>query len=238
LLEVAQEDINADFQLPSDEGNFLDIGCGPGLYLSSLSKLPKYSNYKFSGIDLSPEMISYAKLSYRNISWYQRDVYETGFESDFFNIAHASFLFIHLVTPEIALGEINRILKKGGILYVVDVNDSTFQGPCLITRLIQKHSQFYEGDRNILNILPELASRNSFRLIDKKHITVNNQGSEEKPERIGNLLKLGRVTMWAMFSFINQRQDIQEFYQKAEKYYFNKNCEISIQIQTQIFEKI
>lgn len=238
LLELAQEDFNNQFNLPFEEGNFLDIGCGPGVYLSRLSKHQKFSKYKFTGIDLAEEMISYAKLSYRNINWLKRDVYETGFDNESFEIVHASFLFIHLLTPEIALKEINRILKKKGTLYVIDVNDSTFEGPNIINRLIQKHSQYYEGDRNILNILPELASRNSLKLIEKKHITVNNQGNEEKPEKIGNLLKLGKVTMWAMFSFINQRQDIQKFYQKAEKYYFNKNCEISIQIQTQIFEKI
>ena len=144
---------------------------------------------------------------------------------------------IHLTELEVALKEIYRVLKPGGILYVVDVNDSTFEGPEVIKEMIEKHTEFYEGNRNILNILPYLAEKQSLELNNTFSVEINNLGTEDEPIIENNALKLGRMKSWAMFSFISQREDIQEYYQKAEQHYFSSLCGISIQIQTQVYQK-
>ncbi len=238
LLGVIQKNLIETIDFPKAPANLLDIGCGPGLYLFSLRKKKKLKGYKFSGMDISNDMISFARLSYRKIAWKQGSIYNTKYDAETFDVIHASFLMIHLATPEIALKELFRILKPGGILYIVDVNDSTFEGPKVIKKMINKHTVYYEGNRNILNTLPELAKSQSFDLIKKSFATVSNLGFENEITMKDSVLKLGRMKMWAMFAFISQREDVQSYYQKAEQHYFSTECEISIQIQTQVYKKI
>ncbi len=69
LLRFIQRETLKKVIFPKGPANLLDIGCGPGLYLTSLSKNPIFKDYKFTGLDISPDMITYARLSFRKISW-------------------------------------------------------------------------------------------------------------------------------------------------------------------------
>jgi ubiquinone/menaquinone biosynthesis C-methylase UbiE len=235
LLYVTQKDKLDDFELPAPSGSLLDMGCGPGVYLSKISKHEKFANYKFTGIDVNSEMITYAKLSYNGIKWKQMSVYETNFEDDSFDIVHGSFIFIHLMNPGLVLKEITRILKTKGRLYIVDVNDATFQGPPVIRRMLEKHDQYYEGNRRILNSLPKLAESYNLNLDKQYTVTVNNEGTEDGAEYKNNVIKLGKMSLWGMFSFIGQRDEIKSYYHKAEKHYYSYHPYMSIGIQTQIY---
>lgn len=71
------------------EGEVLDIGCGPGKYSLEFSKSTK----KVTAIDISPEMIKYAKdnvkreninnISFENIPWEKVNIEEKGWEKKF-----------------------------------------------------------------------------------------------------------------------------------------------------------
>jgi len=235
LLYLTQKDKLEDLELPAPSGSFLDMGCGPGVYLSKVSKHDKFANYKFTGIDVNSEMITYAKLSYNGIKWKQMSVYETNFEADSFDIVHGSFIFIHLMNPDLVLKEITRILKTDGKLYIVDVNDATFQGPPVIRRMLEKHDQYYEGNRKILNSLPQLAKNYNLKLDKEYTVTVNNEGTEDGAEYKNNVIKLGKMSLWGLFSFIGQRDEIKSYYHKAEKHYYSHHPYMSIGIQTQIY---
>ncbi|MFW6101908.1 MAG: methyltransferase domain-containing protein [Bacteroidota bacterium] len=236
LLYVTQKDKLEDMELPAPSGSFLDLGCGPGVYLSKVSKHDKFANYKFTGIDINSEMITYAKLSYNGIKWKQISVYETNFENNSFDVVHGSFIFIHLMNPELVLKEISRIIKTNGKLYVVDVNDATFDGPPIIRRMLEKHDQYYEGNRKILNTLPRLAEGYHFSLEKEHTVKVTNEGREGSADYKNNVIKLGKMSLWGLFSFIGQREEIKSVYHKAEKYYYSHQPYMSIDIQTQIYQ--
>jgi hypothetical protein len=123
------------------------------------------------------------------------------------------------------------------VLYILDVNDSTFEGPNPIKRMIQKHKDIYEGNRDILLELPKLAQNQNLELIQKYHITADNTGKENEVKVMGDVTRLGRMYMWAMYVFIAQREEVVEYFQKAEEYYFKNPCKISVQVQTQIYKK-
>ena len=235
LLYITQKDKLDSLELPKPSGSFLDLGCGPGVYLSKVSKHNKFANYKFTGIDVNSEMITYAKLSYNGIKWKQMSVYDTNFKNDSFDIVHGSFIFIHLMNPDLVLKEITRLLKTNGKLYVVDVNDATFEGPPIIKRMLEKHNQYYEGNRKILNTLPRLAEGYNLSLEKEYTVTVTNEGTEDSAEYNNNVIKLGMMSLWGLFSFIGQRDEIKSIYHKAEKYYYSHHPYMSIGIQTQIY---
>lgn len=223
-------------EFPSGPAKLLDAGCGTGLYLSMLSQHQKFGGYQFFGIDQSPEFVMYAKLSFpKTYQWKQASVYDTGFEDNSFDVVHSSFVFIHLQNPELALAEIRRILKPGGVFYVVDPNDSTFDGPPQISYMIKKHSDIYEGNRRISNVLPEMAERAKLRLRNRYTTLVDNTGREGEPIRESDSIHLGKISMWGMFYFIGQREDMANLFQEAENYYFLNGSRISIEIQTQVY---
>ena len=239
IVYQEQKDKWDQVDLPTDSGNFLDMGCGPGTYISKLFSHPKLKNYKFTGLDNCAEYITYAKFCQPKVDWTQASVYRTGLPDNHFDIVHVSLVLIHLLNVDLALKEINRILKPGGIFYVLDVNDDTFEGPSVIKRLIQKHQERYIGDRTILNSLPNISTNYQLKVRDQFHTTFDNTGTEDTPfyEASMQNYKMGRNFMWGMFSFTGQVPEVQDLYQQAQKYYFSTKCNISIRMQTQVYVK-
>lgn len=221
----------------SEHRRILDIGCGPGIYLAQLNKLRETKGRKLMGMDISDELITYARFANPDMDWNEGSVYNTELESESVDIVHCSFLFIHLIHPFWALQEINRILSPGGLLYVSDVNDDTFQGPEQIVELIDKHGEIYEGNRKIMSSIDELTKKFGLELIKNDRLLVDNTGSDENADLTGRHYRLGRWSMWAMFSFLGQREEVREQFELADQYYFDSDCTISIEIQSKIFQK-
>jgi len=215
----------------------LDIGCGPGVYLSNLSKLADSNEIEWLGMDISERFITYARFSHPKLTWKVGTAYDTKLEEGSLDLVHASFLFIHLMKPYLALREINRILSPNGIFYISDVNDDTFKGPEVISSMVAKHSEMYEGNRKIMLDIDNLSDKAGFERIAEHIIRVENTGSDDQPRLEGNVLKLGKWTMWAMFSFMGQREEIKDQFGAAEAYYLNNSDTISIEIQTKIYKK-
>ena len=215
----------------------LDMGCGPGIYMAQLNKLEKTNGRKLMGMDISDEFITYARFAHSDLDWNKGSVYDTGLESESIDIVHCSFLFIHLIHPFWALQEINRILSPGGLLYISDVNDDTFKGPEQIADLIKAHGEIYEGNRKIMSTIDQLTEKFGLELIKSDRLLVDNTGSDEKAELEGRHYRLGKWSMWAMFSFLGQREEVREQFEMADQYYFESDCTISIEIHSKIFQK-
>lgn len=88
------------------------------------------NNEKFNlyGIDISPVVISQAKLRLKNVQIKQGDIRNLPFESDFFDIVLDLSTLDHLSQNEVknALKEYERVLKKNGILVLIFWHDSLF----------------------------------------------------------------------------------------------------------------
>jgi len=227
-----------DVNFPPPPAKLLDVGAGPGVYLAMLGRQPKLSGYELVGLDQSPEMVMYARLNHPKIRWIQASVYDTGEPDASYDVVHANFLFIHLLSPALALRELNRILKPGGILYVLDVNDSTFEGPESIAHMIRLHHELYEGDRNVMNSLPHLAKEHRFTIDQQFTTRVRNTATEVELMFTESEILLDRNKFWGLFSFLGQREELAEQFKAAQELYFGSNCEISICIQTHVYRKV
>ena len=215
----------------------LDLGCGPGVYISNISKIKEANALNILGMDISEQFITYAQFAHPKLKWQQGSAYATGYADDSFDLVHTSFLFIHLTKPYLAVKEIHRILRKEGLFYISDVNDATFRGPEVIAHMVKKHSEIYEGNREIMMDMDYLATSAGMELIEAHSILVENTGTDSHPVLEDNILKLGKWTMWAMFSFMGQRAEISNDFDLAESHYLKYNDTISIEIQTKIYKK-
>lgn len=238
LLLYEQKSRITAVDFPPPPARLLDAGAGPGVYLSQLAKESKFQGYELVGLDLSSEMVLYARLNRPDVRWIQASIYNTSEQACSYDVVHSNFLFIHLLNPSLALLEIHRILKPGGILYVLDVNDSTFQGPDVIGRLIELHTNLYEGDRSVLNSLPTIAEEHGFELVRSFSTTLRNTASDHDLSVASDELCLDRRTSWGLLSFIGQREELADQFKAAQDYYFGSKCEISMCIQTQVYRKI
>lgn len=90
-------------------GKFLDVGCGTGLILRHL---PKGS----VGLDINPRNIKQAKKHAPLAKLIAGDIEKMPFPKHSFDVIVCTDVLEHLIDPEIALKEIFRVLKAGGIL--------------------------------------------------------------------------------------------------------------------------
>lgn len=103
---------------PQSDEKIVDLGCGTGYYLYLLSSLPV--NLKLTGFDADVKAMDEAKLlpEGNKINFIVGDMHKMSFKNNSFNKAVCSEVLEHLGNDELALQEIYRVLKPGGILAI------------------------------------------------------------------------------------------------------------------------
>jgi len=89
-------------------GRYLDVGCGTGLVLRHL---PLGS----VGIDLNPRHLARAGRYVPSATLQIGDAEKLQFPNESFSVAVCTEVLEHLVYPEMAVAEIGRVLKLGGL---------------------------------------------------------------------------------------------------------------------------
>lgn len=107
----------------------LDFGCGPGTITVDLGEVLKPDG-SVVGIDFSEDVIAQAKAhadksDATNIQFQAGSIYDTGFGDDEFDVAYAHQVLQHLDNPVAALVEAKRVIKRGGICAVREVDWGT-----------------------------------------------------------------------------------------------------------------
>lgn len=104
---------------------------------------------QFYGIDLSSKMIEKARdnsQDYENIHFDKANAEELAFECDFFDLAICTNSFHHYLHPSKVLNEIQRVLKSGGRIYIMDFTADGFI-PAMVDRWAKRrepeHVRFY-----------------------------------------------------------------------------------------------
>jgi ubiquinone/menaquinone biosynthesis C-methylase UbiE len=112
-------------------GNFLDIGCGEGFVLLEALKL----GWKTYGLDISDNRMPEAKLT--EINFLNSDVLSAKFPDDFFDCVYMDSVLEHVTNQMSVLKEINRISKKGALLYIAVPNEDCLKNDVVkIVKLI------------------------------------------------------------------------------------------------------
>jgi 2-polyprenyl-3-methyl-5-hydroxy-6-metoxy-1,4-benzoquinol methylase len=103
----------------------LDVGCGPGTITTGLAR--QVAPGGVVGIDNTPAPLGQARdeaqrHGVHNVSFAVADVYNLGFPDGTFDVVHAHQVLQHLVQPVVALREMRRVCKPGGIVAARDAD--------------------------------------------------------------------------------------------------------------------
>ena len=111
-----------------DQDTILDLGCGEGVTLERVAK--RFPKKNVVGLDLCSENTMICRQ--HNLRVIDGDVNLLPFPAKTVDCCLFLEVIEHLAQPEPVLAEINRILKPGGVLFIIFPNDFM----CKIARLL------------------------------------------------------------------------------------------------------
>ena len=95
-------------------GRVLDIGCGDGISLQKLNQL----GFSTTGIDFNNNKLDVARS--KGCDVHNCDMHEMSiFEDEVFDVVLSSHSLEHSFDPGMVMKEVSRVLKQGGLLFVV-----------------------------------------------------------------------------------------------------------------------
>jgi SAM-dependent methyltransferase len=96
----------------------LEAGCGTGSQTVTL--VANSPGAHITSIDLSAESLAQAKERAPGVEFHQADIFALPFEDDSFDHVFVCFVLEHLERPVTALKRLQRVLKPGGTLTVIE----------------------------------------------------------------------------------------------------------------------
>jgi len=94
----------------------LDVACGTGVVSVTAARV----GARVTGLDLTPELLERARENARiagvDVDWHEGDVEKLPFGDAAFDVVLSEFGHIFAPRPEVALGEMLRVLKPGGTI--------------------------------------------------------------------------------------------------------------------------
>ncbi len=155
---------------------FLEVGCGPGFLTGAVATLIPQG--RAVGIDLSAEMMAVANTvvapEHPNVAFEQGSAYELPFDDDSFDFAYSRLVYQHLADPLAALAEARRVVRPGGKVCVLDIDDGWLSlhpsGPAFaaFTQRVIDAKTTESGDRQVGRKLAWLMRHAGFSQVQQK----------------------------------------------------------------------
>ncbi len=101
----------------SEKGPFLDIGCGEGFVLNEALKY----NYMPYGLDIASNLNP--SIESEKIEFFNGNIFEAEYNDNFFKAIYIDSVLEHVTEPMSVLAEIFRILKPGGVGFIIVPNE-------------------------------------------------------------------------------------------------------------------
>jgi ubiquinone/menaquinone biosynthesis C-methylase UbiE len=156
--------------------HFLEVGCGPGFLTGAVATL--LPRGRAVGLDLSQEMMAVAHSvvapEHPNVAFQQGSATELPFPDDSFDFGYSRLVYQHLDDPAAALAEARRVVKPGGKVCVLDIDDGwlSLHPPCsaledFTAQVVQAKAQ-QGGDRLVGRKLAWMMGQAGFSQVQQK----------------------------------------------------------------------
>jgi ubiquinone/menaquinone biosynthesis C-methylase UbiE len=142
----------------------LDAGCGTGNFSLKLAE----KGVKVTGIDISEEMISVARIKTEkagfDIEYRLGNLYDLPFEDESFDAVFSMAAFEFIKEPKKAFDELMRVTKNGGTLMIGTINGDSPWGELYQTKEFKEKTVFKHADFKAMEDMEVLCPK---KLIDK-----------------------------------------------------------------------
>lgn len=108
-------------QYSNPKAKILDAGCGEGHLLKKIDELN--NNYSLFGIDCTNVAIAKAKERCSTAIIANGELEKTNYENNYFDIITCTEVIEHIINYELVFEELQRILKKDGLLIITFPNE-------------------------------------------------------------------------------------------------------------------
>jgi len=116
------------FDLGRPELRILDLGCGDGIDMEAFRRL---GYAEVIGVDLAHSLLR--ELGRRRFRVFNADIYALGMQDSSFDVVYGNNVLHHFVDLDRALGEIRRVLRRGGVFCFAEPHRTLFRS--LVDRL-------------------------------------------------------------------------------------------------------
>lgn len=135
----------------------LDLACGPGFITERIAHVVGPEG-RVIGLDINPDLLDVARsrpaaAGAAELDFRCMDTYDMALAEASVDFVYARFLFQHLARPQRALAQIRRVLRPGGTVNIVDVDDGILglwpepPGYAEFTRMVAEAQRRRGGDR-------------------------------------------------------------------------------------------
>ncbi len=130
------------------KGKYLEVGCGPGILAI---RVARELEVEVTAFDLSADMIEIAKVKARKAG-VKVDFRVGDVENDYFgefDVVYSTFSLHHWNNPEKGLKNLWRMVKTGGMLYILDARKEGFMGHGLSFKKFKSLFSYLENVKRI-----------------------------------------------------------------------------------------
>lgn len=145
-------------KLPKTDGLLLDVGTGKGAMSENLAK----RGYKVVTVEYNEERLLQTKSDFEekgidNVLFLKGDAKNLPFLDETFAAVTCYNAVHHFDDPVKAIKEMERVLKRGGIFIVTELND---EGKKIVAERHRQHGSEHHDDMDILRISDLLSAEN------------------------------------------------------------------------------
>jgi ubiquinone/menaquinone biosynthesis C-methylase UbiE len=208
-----------------DGMSVLELGSGPSFVTEQLvHSLPES---EITALEIDQKLLAEAKNRLHHIPssklrFVHSSVYDTGLPDHSYDFAIARLLFLHLHNPVEAAREIYRVLKPGGKLVIIDIDDGIFGAvspnmdllPSVIKKLAD-HQASKGGNRYIGRGLPRLLAQAGY--IDLDMDTVIQHSDLHGMEGFKRQFDINRFRVFYNKGIINE-EEYEQLQQASENF--------------------